>query len=63
VERVHAHGVTRRLDRRASTRAGRLEDAQLRLHLRGVATERVEGLAHALGIEAVADLRDVLVAR
>jgi hypothetical protein len=61
MERVHPDGMTGRLDRGAS--AGGLEHAELRLQLRGVTAERVEGLAHALGIEAVAALRDVLEPR
>src|SRR4029079_11412610 len=58
VERVHADGMTRGLHRGAATR--RLEHAQLRLQLRDVTAERVEGVAGALGIEPVAGARDVL---
>ena len=61
VQRVHPHGVSRRLDLRRSP--GRLEHAQLRLQLRRVAAERVEGLAHGLDVVAVAGASQVLERR
>src|SRR5207253_5093853 len=55
------HRVARRLDRCAP--AGGLEDAELRLELGRMTAERLERLAHALGVETVARARDVLEAR
>ena len=55
VQRVHADRVARRLDGRGAP--CRLEHAELRLELRGMAAEGVEGLARALGIEAVPGAR------
>jgi hypothetical protein len=62
VQGVHADCVAGRLDR-LSAATGGLEDAQLRLQLRSVTPERVERLAHTLGIETIARARDVLEAR
>ena len=59
MQRIHPDGVPRRLDvLRASPRG--LEDAELRLELRRVAAERLEGLLHLLGVVAVAGARQVL---
>src|SRR5213075_1850677 len=47
VQRVHADGMTGRLDGLAAP-AGRLQHAELRLQLRGMAPERLEGFANAV---------------
>src|SRR5215467_10032717 len=58
MQRIHAHGVSRRLDGGAAP--GRLEHAELGLQLGRVAPEGVEGIPDALGVEAVADARYLL---
>ena len=62
VQRVHADGVARRLDRGGGARsgAGDLEHAQLRLQLGCVAAEGVERLPYSLRVEPFPGLRDVL---
>ncbi|MBA2461456.1 MAG: hypothetical protein H0V45_06795 [Actinobacteria bacterium] len=52
VESVHANGVTRGVDVRRLARG--LQNAKLRLELRGMAPEGVERVAHALLVEALA---------
>jgi hypothetical protein len=61
VERVHADGVPRRLDVRRPVSG--LEHAELGLQLRGMAAERVERLAHALFVVAVAGALELLYGR
>jgi hypothetical protein len=64
VKRIHPDRVTRRLDGGCAASSGSLEDAELRLQLRGVATEGVERFADAVGVVATAGrLRDVLEPR
>jgi hypothetical protein len=53
VQRVHPDGVPGGLDVRRGL-AGCLEDAELCLELRAVAPERVECLAHLVGVVAAA---------
>ena len=52
MQRVHADGVSRRLDAGGLRR--RVEHAQLRLQLSRVAAEGIEGLADRLLVESVA---------
>ena len=59
---VHADCMTGGLDRLAAS-TGRLEHAELRLELGRVAAERLEGVAHLLGVVAVPALRQVFEAR
>jgi hypothetical protein len=63
VQRVHPDRVARRLDVLRTAAARGLQHLQLRLELRRVSAEGIEGLLDALGIEAVADLRNILVPR
>src|SRR4029453_17351436 len=62
MQRVHADGVPRRLDR-LSAPARRLQHAQLRLELGRVATECLERLSNAVRVVALAALRQVFEAR
>ena len=59
---VHPDRVTRGLDRLAAAACG-LKHAQLRLQLRRVPAERVEGLAYLVRVVAVTASRQVLEAR
>jgi hypothetical protein len=61
MERVHADGVPRRVD--AGRPPRRLEHPKLRLELRRVPPERVEGLTHPLAVVPVSRGRQVLEAR
>ena len=61
VQRVHPCRMARGLDRRRPP--GCLQHAKLGLQLRGMAPERVEGLAHPLGIESVTRARQILELR
>ena len=62
VQRVHAHGVTARLDLAAARR--RLEDAELHLELGRVPSEGLERLRDALRVvTAVSQRREILDAR
>jgi hypothetical protein len=61
VQRVHADGVARRLDVRATARS--LDDPELCLQLRRVTAEGVEGLANPVRVEPVPASRDVLELR
>ena len=58
VQRVHADGVAARLDLAGA--AGGLQHAELGLELGRVTAERVEGLAHLVGVVALARAREVL---
>src|SRR4029077_1474609 len=61
MQRVHPDRMSAGLDdRRPSCR---LEHTELRLQLRGVTAEGIEGLANALGIEAVPSRGKVLESR
>ena len=62
MQRVHAHGVTRRLDGLAAPARG-LKHAKLRLQLRGVPPESLERLANLVGVVALPALGQVLEAR
>jgi hypothetical protein len=61
VQRVHANGVTARLD--LARAAGGLEDAKLGLKLDGVAAEGLEGVAYGLLVEASLDPGKILEPR
>jgi len=61
VERIHADRVTGRLD--ACAAAGGLNDPKLRLKLRSVTTEGLEGFANSFRVESVPGLGDVLERR
>ena len=61
VQRVHADGVTARLD--LARAAGGLEDAKLSLELDGVAAEGLEGVAYGLLVEASLDRGKILEPR
>ena len=63
MKRVHPDGVTGRLHVLPAAAAGGLEHLQLRLELGSVTAVGVERFLDALGVEAVADLRDVLQPR
>jgi hypothetical protein len=61
MQRVHPDRVPARLDDRRPS--GGLEHAELRLQLRCMAAEGVEGLANTLWIETVPSRRKVLESR
>jgi hypothetical protein len=61
MQRVHPDRVAARLD--DCRPSGGLEHAELRLKLRRMAAEGVEGLANALGIETVPGCGKVLESR
>ena len=58
VQRVHADGVAARLDLAGT--AGGLKHAELSLELGCMAAERIEGLAHLVGVVPFARAREVL---
>src|SRR5207244_9960156 len=59
MERVHPHGVARRLDLLGAAPGG-LEHSKLCLQLRGMAAERLERLANAVLVVALAGALEVL---
>jgi hypothetical protein len=61
VQRVHPDGVAGRLD--VGRLPGRLEDAELRLELRRVPAEGVEGVADAPLVEPLAGALEALQRR